>query len=250
MTRTRNPVRHAPGWLLFLAVAGLGLSAASAAPAKAVKAAKPAAKPAAYAEVPDDPALPRVLIIGDSISIGYTPVVRELMKGKANVRRPATNCAATLTGLKELDAWLGAADKWDVIHFNWGLHDLKYCDEKAVITDVDKGHQQVPVADYEKNLRTLVERMQKTGARLIFATTTPVPEGAKGRVPADVAKYNEAALRVMKDLGVAVDDLNAAATPNLAAWQNKKDVHYNATGYKGLAESVVKTVEAELARKP
>ena len=69
--------------------------------------------------------LPRVLIIGDSISIGYTLPVRKLLDGRANVHRAAANCGPTTRGLESLDAWLG--DKpWDVIHFNWGLHDLKY----------------------------------------------------------------------------------------------------------------------------
>ena len=79
-----------------------------------------------------DPDLPNVLILGDSISIGYTLEVRELLKGVANVYRPASadgrkpiNCSDTITGLKRLDGQLEGHD-WSVIHFNWGLHDLKY----------------------------------------------------------------------------------------------------------------------------
>src|SRR5512137_1049512 len=79
----------------------------------------------AFAKVEDVPGLPRVLLIGDSISIGYTVAVRDLLKAKANVHRIPVNGASTLNGLKNLDTWLGTS-KWDVIHFNWGLHDLKY----------------------------------------------------------------------------------------------------------------------------
>ena len=60
--------------------------------------------------------LPRVRIIGDSISIGYTLDVRDLLKGKANVHRIPTNGGPTSNGLKHIDAWLGSG-KWDVIHF-------------------------------------------------------------------------------------------------------------------------------------
>ncbi len=81
----------------------------------------------AFALVTDDPKLPRVLLIGDSISIGYTVPVRELLAGQANVHRPLTNCGPTTRGLEQLDGWLGE-EKWDVIHFNFGLHDLKYID--------------------------------------------------------------------------------------------------------------------------
>jgi acyl-CoA thioesterase-1 len=220
---------------------------------------KPATKPAdpnkpnPMKPIVDDPALPRVLLIGDSISIGYTLPTREKLKGKANVHRPPTNCSATLQGLQSLDKWLGdpntPAGKWDVIHFNWGLHDLKHHDGKGTIVDVDKGPQQVLVADYEKNLHTLVKRLKATGATLIFATTTPVPEGAKGRVPADVARYNEAALRVMKEEGVAVDDLNAFITPKLAEMQNTKDVHYKPAGYDALADQVAASVEKALKER-
>src|SRR5438552_10306989 len=78
----------------------------------------------AFAAVKDDPALPRVLLIGDSISIGYTVPVRRLLKGQANVHRIPENGGPTSNGLKKIDSWLGDK-KWDVIHFNWGLHDLR-----------------------------------------------------------------------------------------------------------------------------
>jgi hypothetical protein len=77
------------------------------------------------AKIEDVAGLPRVLLIGDSISIGYTLDVREMLKGKANVHRIPTNGGPTTNGLKSIKAWLGDS-KWDVIHFNWGLHDLKY----------------------------------------------------------------------------------------------------------------------------
>src|SRR5512133_119554 len=81
------------------------------------------------AAVTDVPGLPRVLLIGDSISMGYTLPVRTLLAGKANVHRPPENCGDTARGVKSLDKWLGDG-KWDVIHFNFGLHDLKYLDDK------------------------------------------------------------------------------------------------------------------------
>ena len=72
-----------------------------------------------------NPKLPNVLLIGDSISIGYTRPVRKKLSGVANVFRPNTNCGPTTKGVSELDKWLGDR-KWSVIHFNHGLHDLKY----------------------------------------------------------------------------------------------------------------------------
>src|SRR5436305_496918 len=70
----------------------------------------------AFAPVQDDPVLPRVLLIGDSISIGYTVPTRKLLQGKANVHRIPENGGPTSNGLAKLDKWLGDG-KWEVIHF-------------------------------------------------------------------------------------------------------------------------------------
>jgi|EP01047_Picozoa_sp_COSAG01_P073539 hypothetical protein len=71
--------------------------------------------------VPDEPTLPRVLLLGDSISIGYHLNVRARLEGVANVHRPDTNCGHTGKGVAMLRDWLAAHGdrQWDVIHFNW-----------------------------------------------------------------------------------------------------------------------------------
>jgi acyl-CoA thioesterase-1 len=192
----------------------------------------------AFAKVTDDPKLPRVLIIGDSISIGYTPALRDLLKGKANVHRIPTNGGPTSNGIKNVEAWLGK-EKWDVIHFNFGLHDLK------VMPD---GKHQVEREQYEQNLAALVDRFNKTGAKVIWATTTPVPEGTLNppRRFGDVAEYNAVAAKVMAEKRVAIDDLSAAVAPNIKTLQKPHDVHYTAEGYKVLAVEVAKSIEAAL----
>src|SRR5689334_4519550 len=101
--------------------------------------------------ITDEPGLPRVLLIGDSISMGYTIPVRDALKGKANVHRILVNGSSTVTGLANLKEWLGSG-KWDVIHFNWGLHDLKHYKDGKMDPS---GPIWVPVADYEKNLGEL-----------------------------------------------------------------------------------------------
>lgn len=199
----------------------------------------------AFAKIEDDPKLPRVLILGDSISIGYTVPVRDLLKGKANLHRPADNCGPTTRGLTQLDKWLGSG-KWDVIHFNFGLHDIKYMNEKGELIDTLKGKQQVSIADYEKNLRTIVDRLKKTNAKLIWCATTPVPEGAKGRVVGDEVKYNAVAAKIMKEEGIAINHLYTVAAAKLDKIQKPKDVHFTDAGSKELAGHVVKAITKEL----
>ena len=231
---------------LLLTLTSLSLFAADApkvAPAEkvAVKAkAKTKAPNPAMAPIVDIAGLPRVLLIGDSISIGYTLPVRQELAGKANVHRIPANGGATKGGTANLAKWLGEG-KWDVIHFNFGLHDLRHMED---------GKRQVEPADYEANLRSLVADLKKTGAKLIFGTTTPVPEGklTPQRTFGDVATYNEIALKVMKENGVAIDDLHAAVTPNIAKLQNPNDVHFNTEGSAVLGKAVVKSINAALAK--
>lgn len=211
---------------------------------------KPAAKRVenpAMKPIDDQPGLPRVLLIGDSISIGYTLAVREELKGRANVHRPTTNCGPTTNGLANLEKWLG--DKpWDVIHFNWGLHDLKYMNAQGTLLNPadPKANQQVPPEQYEKNLRELVARLKKTGATLIWCETTPVPVGAAGRVADDSVKYNEIAARVMRESGIATDDLHAFAKSRLQEIQLPANVHFSAEGSKTLARQVAQSITTAL----
>ncbi|MFV0445091.1 MAG: SGNH/GDSL hydrolase family protein [Planctomycetaceae bacterium] len=240
-------MRLLPMWslIVFGIAASMG-QADSSTPAKRPAARKP--NPA-MAKIEDIAGLPRVLLIGDSISIGYTLDVRAGLAGKANVHRIPTNGGPTTNGLKNIDAWLRDS-KWDVIHFNWGLHDLKYMNEQGqLVGNVSEGKQQVSLDDYEQNLEQLVTRLQKTGAKLIFATTTPVPEGSAGRVPGDAVKYNDAALRVMRKHGVAIDDLYAFAKPQLKEIQLPANVHFSPAGSKMLSEAVVKSITEALAQK-
>lgn len=212
---------------------------AAAAEKVAVKAKAKPADPA-MAAIKDTEGLPRVLLIGDSISIGYTLTVRKLLEGKANVHRIPTNGGPTKNGVTNLTKWLGTG-KWDVIHFNFGLHDLRHMED---------GKRQVEPADYESNLRTMVAELKKTGAKLVFATTTPVPEGKLNppRTFGDVAVYNGIALKVMKENEVAIDDLNAAVAPEIAKLQNAHDVHYNAEGYKVLGQAAAKAIADKLTK--
>lgn len=182
----------------------------------------------------------QVLVIGDSISIGYTPAVTTLLAGKADVKHHAGNAAHTNNGVAKLDEWLGT-EKWKVITFNFGLHDLKI---------MENGLHQVGVTEYEKNLDAIAARLRKTGARLLYVTTTPVPEAivSPQRNPGDVFLFNEAALRVMTKHKIQVVDLYGFAKPRLAEIQRKANVHFTKEGSAALADVVAKAIEEQLIK--
>jgi acyl-CoA thioesterase-1 len=207
-------------------------------PALAQEKKKPEKKPnPAFEAVMDDPKLPRVLLIGDSISIGYTMPTRKLLAGKANVHRIAENGGPTTNGKAKIKKWLGDS-KWDVIHFNWGLHDIK----------MDDGKHQVPVGEYEKNLRELVSSLKATKAKLIWASTTPVPVGnvKPVRRDDDVVNYNAVAKKIRDDNNVAINDLYAFALPRLKMIQQPMNVHFTPSGSEALAERVARAIETAL----
>jgi hypothetical protein len=194
--------------------------------------------------------LPNVLILGDSISIGYTPFVKDLLKYNANVFRPMLdnekpeNCAGTTKGIENIDRWIGDT-KWDVIHFNFGLHDIKHVDPVTGKNSNNPNHpQQADLKNYRKNMKAIVEKLKATGAKLIFATTTPYPDEVGGplRKPGMPKKYNQTAIKIMNLNGIAINNLNAFMKPRMDELQRPNNVHFTPEGYKALAEKVVERI--------
>ena len=232
-------------------------SLAFAADTPATKSTPPVAKE--FAPIVDDPKLPRVLIIGDSVSVAYTHDVRKNLAGVANVHRIAANGGSTRTALGDygLIRWLKPGEKWDVIHFNEGLHDLSYRfpddrdknDKGEYASPTNGGRPNVTIEQYEKNLRLIVARLKQTGAKLIFGSTTPVPESDAAKYVKDSElPYNAAAKKVMAEESVAWNDLWAAVKPRQDQLQGKRNVHFMASGSAVLAKQVAEAITRELPK--
>ncbi|SOE23695.1 Lysophospholipase L1 [Spirosomataceae bacterium TFI 002] len=193
---------------------------------------------------------PKILIIGDSISIGYTPFVKKHFEGKAEVFHNSGNAQHTGTGLEKIEEWIGDED-WDIIQINWGLWDLcyRYPDSK-VQGNRDKINGQItfPLAEYEQNLDEIVKLIKaKTNAKLIFVTTSYVPEHEAGRFTKDPQKYNMVAKKVMKKHSVIINDIYKSSIPiHHQDGKGNNDVHYNSEGYKKLAALISGFLEKEL----
>jgi hypothetical protein len=196
-----------------------------------------------------DRTLPKVLIIGDSISIGYTPYVIENLKGVAEVKRHKGNAGPTIRGVAGIEEWIGDGN-WDLIHFNWGLWDMygwEYHKE-----------DRSPKA-YRQRLESLVRRLKKTGAKLVWATTTPACPAnettmerrfkQKVRISSELErKYLEAALTVMNKHGVKVNDLHAFMKPLWSKYAiADNNVHFTKLGSRKLGEKVAKAINSFLS---
>lgn len=192
---------------------------------------------------------PKVLIIGDSISIGYTPYVEQSLAGQVAVVHNAGNAQDTVNGLKNLESWLGD-NKWDVISFNFGLWDLCYRRPGPITQenrDKVNGTIAVELDEYQKNLQVIAARLKSTGAKIVFQNITVVPDQEPGRNSEDVGRYNRVAAEVMKRFDIPVNDLQSvtAALPD-AMRESNTDVHYAESGYAQIARSVLKSIQAEL----
>ena len=193
---------------------------------------KVAGKSNAWDFVKDDPALPRVLLIGDSISRAYTLTVRRELAGRANVHRAPANCGPTATGLRKLDVWLGEG-KWDFIHFNFGIHD-----------------RNTAIKDYTERLDELVTSMKGTGAKVLWSNTTPLPDvPSKKYTAVSILDRNAAAAKVMKAHDVPINDLFSAITPHLSEWQRPDNCHYQEPGNVYLGKQVAAFIGRQLKEK-
>ena len=231
-------------------------------PAKNLKSAKEAwaklagrgVKRPEFAFIENDPSLPNVLIYGDSISIMYTQRVRQQLAGKANVYRIFSNGSdskALIPKMKKMHEAMRdeQLDKpwtfdWDVIHFNVGLHDLKYLKGKQL--DRVNGKQVTPIEDYETNLSNIVAYLKELApdAKPIFATTTPVPDGEPGRFEGDAKKYNDVAENVMSKFPeIKINDLYSFTMPNQTQWWTKPgNVHFNMKGRNAQGDEVARII--------
>ena len=196
---------------------------------------------ASFVFVENDPDLPNVLLMGNSISIGYTPYVRSALEGKANVYRIPDNGGSTLDMFKNQALWLGKTH-WDVIHFNWGLHDLKYLLNNQLNIN---GEQVVPVDEYEVNMDSIVRILTPEADHLIFATTSHIPSAAAGRIAGDEVIYNEAALRVMENYSYVMIDDQYTLTNEYPLHNSESDVHFTNEGKEMQGEqAAAKILEA------
>jgi dienelactone hydrolase/lysophospholipase L1-like esterase len=190
----------------------------------------------------DGPARPKVVLIGDSIRLGYAPGVAARLEGKAEVVSLPDNGGDSGNVLAHLDEWV-IRQKPDVVHINCGLHDLKRsgADRRA----------QVDLARYEENLRQIVARVRGgTKAAIVFASTTPILDDRHAarragfdRSEADVLRYNAAAVAVMREAGVPVDDLHWIVEQGGPATLLGPDgTHYTSAGSDRLAAAVADCV--------
>ena len=171
--------------------------------------------------------LPRVALIGDSITRAYFTAVEAKLKGKAYCARIATSKAVGDPALPAQIALFLSEEKFNVVHFNIGMHGWEYSED-----------------EYRRYLPELLAAVRKgaPGAKLVWASTTPVRKDKEpGPSNARVEARNRIAREFFEKQGIVVDDLHAAISGHDEL--HKDDVHFDDEGSGILAGSVAASVE-------
>jgi lysophospholipase L1-like esterase len=187
-----------------------------------------------------------VLIVGDSISIGYTPFIQNALSGVSIEHNPG-NGGSTLRGVQNIEKWLGDRE-WDVVMFNFGLHDMVHRDSLNKY-DVVNGNIAVSLEDYRKNLQTIVDKLKETTATIVFISTTTVPENSAGRKVESPAQYNKIAKEVMKKNKIEVLDLYETSLEVHPKNSKPGNVHYTEKGYELFAQPIIAKIKSALKIK-
>lgn len=206
--------------------------------------------------------MPRVLIFGDSICGGYSKALIKQLEGKAEVVKLGAvatyrineqafwhssgkaraldfgSAKACIADLERFERHLSET-KYDVIHFNFGLND---------IFRGRAGRWHNPVEQYEKDLARIVALLKTSGAKVIWASTTPIPANAPHMPAGDELIYNAAAAKVMKANNIPINDLHSVVThwDGYAEWKKGDDVHFSGAVYTMLAEQIAEKITEQL----
>jgi lysophospholipase L1-like esterase len=194
----------------------------------------------------DDSQAKSALILGDSISLGYTPFVQlsgyEFEHAKAN-DGDDENSLNSAYGLNRLSDWLAQKPHWDLITFNFGIHDMKLVDGQANET----------LSNYKANLRTIATRLLLATPNVVFIKTVVLPKNAPGYNTDEVAlEYAQAAEDVMNELNIPMIDLHTKSAEIIheridAELEN--NVHFTEIGSQHLAEFINEELKKVLGVK-
>ncbi|MCP4509024.1 MAG: SGNH/GDSL hydrolase family protein [Fuerstiella sp.] len=195
--------------------------------------------------------LPTVILLGDSIRIGYQKAVARQLHGKATVWSPQENGQHTVYTLQQIDKWIMGRDA-KVVHINVGLHDL------FLSSKTDQPRHSLET--YSANLRKIFAKLkQLTDAQIIFALTTPVDELRQAssetykrvvRRNPDVVTYNRRAVEIAEESGILVNDVHAVALEiGVKAAIRDDGVHLTPKGVDVVGKQVARRVMSALNRQ-
>ncbi|MBI2437917.1 MAG: SGNH/GDSL hydrolase family protein [Lentisphaerae bacterium] len=176
----------------------------------------------------------KVMLIGDSIRISYEAAARKRLADVAEVWGPDENCRFVKYTLWNANAWISQCGKPDIIHWNNGIWDVyRQNTEMGIFT---------PIEEYAADLKRVMGELRRTGAKVIWATTTPVKPECLTCRNEDIERYNAEAARIMTAEQVAINDLNRLLISDLNGFISQDNVHLSEAGVEACGEAVARVI--------
>ena len=186
-----------------------------------------------------------IVLVGDSIRMGYQPYVGSALSDSHSVWGPEQNGGTSVNVLNHLDEWVISRSP-NVVHINTGLHDIR--------RPIGLPQNTVNLDEYIANVKIIMTRiLERTDARLIWALTTPVDEEKHNKIHRDIGdfqrhsddvlNYNQAVSHMLEELNVEINDLYGVITKaGLETVMTLDGVHFNNHGYALLGKVVADVV--------
>ena len=186
----------------------------------------------------------KVVLIGDSIRMGYDVLVREAFRDSAKVYFQNDNNRFAAFILRHLHEWkmkMQCGDDVDCVHWNVGAWDSLILYQDGPLT---------PINVYEDYMERLCRRIEilSPKAKVIFATTTPMYEELfttpeiSVRYNKDIEKYNEVAVRVVKKYGHEINDLYGLMKDKPLTYHSDVAHYYSRKAEMLIAEQVANCI--------
>ncbi len=184
-----------------------------------------------------------VMLLGDSIRLFCQESIIKKLGEDYNVWTPTENGRFSRYTQNALRFYLSAFPNPDVIHWNNGLWDV------AILYPEDGCF--IPLDEYIASLKIILRELKKTGAEVIFATSTPVADEKRflpGPFPPrvlneDIVRYNEAAVKLMKENNVRVNDLHKTMLDGGEGVISDDMIHPSEKGIDLISDAVCKCIQ-------
>ena len=178
------------------------------------------------------------MLIGDSIRLSYQPTVKRKLADVAEVWGTEDNCRYVKYTLWCVNDWIAQCGKPDIVHWNNGIWDAyRLNPEMGLFT---------PRKEYLVYLKRVLAELRKTGATILWATTTPVKPECQNCRGKDIDAYNAAAVRLMAAENIAVNDLNGLLKSDMNRFLSQDNVHLSEDGIETCGEAVARRVRERL----
>lgn len=180
----------------------------------------------------------KVLLLGDSIRMGYQEFVKELLRGEAAVYYPEDNGRFAAYTLWQVNQMYKDHGHFDIVHWNNGLWDMT--------RDAPMKGAMHSIEEYVHYLNRIIDLVESQGTEIIFATTIPIHQDKKSRNNEEVDYYNEVAKQLMNYRKIKVNDLNQLLRKDCEQYICEDLLHLNKKGYLLCADAVALTVRKKL----